>query len=113
MTAPTPIRPLAPLSNIAAETERHAYNAAFEELGLSWYWGAATYGRLMGRHRGREAVRAYLLSEQAHLLRAYEADFLVAAIETARSRYQAGFLALAHAMPHPARNHRAADRLAA
>ena len=113
MTAPTPIRSLAPQSNAAAETERHAYNAAFEDLGLSWYWDAATYGRLMVGHRGREAVRAYLVAEQAHLLRAYEADFLVAAIETARARYQAGFLALAQAMPHPARNHRAADRLAA
>jgi hypothetical protein len=74
----------------AAETERHAYNAAFEELGLSWYWDAATYSRLQAH--GRQAVRMYLETEQAHLLRAYEADFLVKAIETARARYPSRML---------------------
>lgn len=71
----------------AAEAHRHAYNAAFEELGLSWYWDAATYARLQAH--GRDGVRAYLESEQSHLLRAYEADFLVNAIETAKTRYYA------------------------
>jgi hypothetical protein len=70
----------------AAEAERHAYNAAFEELGLSWHWDPGTFARLRGR--GRERVRLYLEAEHAHLLRAYEADFLLEAIETARSRCQ-------------------------
>lgn len=71
----------------AAEAHRHAYNAAFEELGLSWHWDAATYARLQAH--GRDGVRAYLETEQSHLLRAYEADFLVDAIETAKARYYA------------------------
>ena len=66
--------------------DRHAYNAAFEELGLTWHWDAATYERLQAATRGRESVRAYLETEQSHLLRAYEADFLLEAIETARAR---------------------------
>ena len=66
---------------------RHAYNAAFEELGLSWHWDAATYDRLQADGRG---VRSYLETEQAHLLRAYDADFLVQAIEATRLRRQAG-----------------------
>ncbi|MEO7549353.1 MAG: hypothetical protein ABIT82_13075, partial [Ramlibacter sp.] len=42
---------------------------------------------------GRDGVRTYLESEQPHLLRAYEADFLVEAIETAKARYHAGMSA--------------------
>ncbi len=68
----------------AAEAHRHAYNAAFEELGLTWYWDAATYARL--QTHGRDGVRIYLETEQSHLLRAYEAEFLVGAIETTQAR---------------------------
>ncbi|MDP2818003.1 MAG: hypothetical protein Q8O29_06915 [Polaromonas sp.] len=68
----------------AAEAHRHAYNAAFEELGLTWYWNAATYARL--QVHGRDGVRIYLETEQSHLLRAYEAEFLVGAIETTQAR---------------------------
>jgi hypothetical protein len=69
-----------------AETEAHrqAYNAAFEELGLSWHWDRVTYACLPAQ--GPEGLRAYLQAEHSHLLRAYEADFLVNAIETAKSR---------------------------
>lgn len=74
----------------AAEAHRHAYNAAFEELGLTWYWSAATYARLQAH--GREGVRIYLETEQAHLLRAYEADFLVDAIETTQARCYASMV---------------------
>lgn len=70
-----------------AETHRHAYNAAFEELGLTWYWDAATYARIQAH--GREGVRLYLETEQPHLLRAYEANFLVEAIETTQARCRA------------------------
>jgi len=70
-----------------ADQARHAYNAAFEELGLSWHWDTATYARLQAD--GRDAVRTYLETEQSHLLRAYEADFLVEAIEAAKARCHA------------------------
>jgi hypothetical protein len=70
-----------------AESHRHAYNAAFEELGLGWYWDDETWASVQGR--GGDGVRSYLESEQAHLLRAYEADFLVAAIEAAKRRSHA------------------------
>jgi hypothetical protein len=66
------------------EIHRQAYNAAFDELGLSWHWDPVTYACLPAA--GPEGLRAYLEKEHAHLLRAYEADFLVAAIETAKRR---------------------------
>lgn len=65
-----------------AEAHRHAYNAAFEDVGLNWYWDCATYSGL--RAQGPDPVRTYLESEYAHLLRAYDADFLVNAVEAAK-----------------------------
>jgi len=68
----------------AAEAHRNAYNAAFEELTLNWRWDATTYARL--QVHGRGLVRIYLEAEQSHLLRAYDADFLVNAIEAVKAR---------------------------
>ena len=73
----------------AAEAHRHAYNAAFDELGLAWHWDASAYARLQADTRGRASVRTYLETEQPHLLRAYDAQFLVDAIETAKARCHA------------------------
>lgn len=68
--------------DLTSETCRHAYNGAFEELGLNWNWDAATFARIHAQ--GQHGVRAYLEAEQSHLLRAYEVDFLLGAIETAK-----------------------------
>ncbi len=69
-----------------ADQARHAYNNAFEKVGLNWHWDEATFERL--QTSGRFVVRTYLEAEQSHLLRAYEADFLVDAIEAARASTQ-------------------------
>lgn len=66
-----------------SDRTRQAYNSAFDELGLPWYWDRATCATLPP---GREGLRAYIEREHPHLLRAYEPGFLVEAIETARSR---------------------------
>jgi hypothetical protein len=71
----------------ADEIHRQAYNAAFEELGLNWYWDTVTYACLLAQ--GREGLCAYLQSEHPHLLRAYDADFLADAIEAAKARFYA------------------------
>jgi hypothetical protein len=73
-----------PITDPFAEADRQAYNAAFEELGLNWQWDQETFSALP---RGRDGVRAYLQLEQQHLLRAYDVDFLVDAIEGARARH--------------------------
>ena len=66
----------------AGDRELDAYNAAFYELGLRWHWDSATYEALLSQGGdGPARVRHYLQSRQAHLLRAYDADFLVAMIE--------------------------------
>jgi hypothetical protein len=84
----------------ATDAHRHAYNAAFDELGLNWHWDAATYAGV--RSRGRDGLRTYLEREQAHLLRAYEADFLVNAIESVKARCQPGIAANDFHHPHTA-----------
>ena len=75
------------LSRDALEIERNAYNVAFCELGLDWYWDAQTYSELRAASQQKCHVRSYLETHQAHLLRAYDADFLVQAIETKRSQF--------------------------
>ena len=67
-----------------ADVHRQSYNAAFEELGLSWHWDRVAFARLSGT--GRDAVRGYIQQEHPHLLRAYEVEFLVEAIESAKAR---------------------------
>ena len=68
------------------EMERNAYNAAFYELGLRWHWDSTTW-QALERHAvdGAQRVRHYLETAQPHLLRAYDAEFLVEAIERAKA----------------------------
>jgi len=68
---------------MSEELQIQAYNSAFEELGLSWYWDRSTWARLP---EGSQRVLAYVEREHPHLLRSYDGDFLVAAVETARQR---------------------------
>lgn len=67
--------------------QRDAYNAAFAELGLRWRWGNETLAQLQSIGSESDRVRRYLDLHQAHLLTAYDADFLVNAILEAKARY--------------------------
>lgn len=69
-----------------AEIHRHAYNAAFYELGLRWYWDTSTYPHPLPDAHERRRIRTYLESSQPHLLKAYDADFLIDAIQAAKER---------------------------
>jgi len=64
------------------ELERNAYNAAFYELGFRWHWDSATYDELAGRSANEaDRIRHYLSAQQPHLLKAYDAEFLVELIQ--------------------------------
>ena len=102
----------APISaDQASEAHRQAYNAAFEELGLNWHWDPVTFACLPAQ--GRDGVRAYLESEHPHLLRAYDADFLADAIETAKARYYGAMAGNRAAASYRSRMPRAPARTAA
>ncbi len=68
-------------SEDAVELDRHAFNAAFHELGLRWHWDADTYERLCrGSGDAGALTRHYLRDAQSHLLTAYDEAFLADAI---------------------------------
>jgi hypothetical protein len=71
-------------TDAASEAQRHAYNAAFELLDLSWHWDRAAFARI--RPYGRAGVRSWVETEQPHLLSAYTVDFLIDAIESTKAR---------------------------
>ncbi|WP_077034000.1 hypothetical protein [Pelomonas sp. KK5] len=72
------------LQNLQAnpqELELRAYNAAFYELGFRWYWDTPTYEALIAFSEDPvERLLHYLRREQAHLLKAYDAAFLLRVI---------------------------------
>jgi hypothetical protein len=68
------------------ELHRLAYSSAFDELGLAWHWDRATYATLP---EGPQRVRAFVEREHPHLLRAYDPEFLVTAVEGAKARCHA------------------------
>lgn len=70
------------------DMECEAYNAAFYELGLRWHWDGATFAALQPCGAApAERLRHYLQTQQAHLLRAYDLDFLVEAIELRKNAH--------------------------
>lgn len=69
-----------------ADAHRNAYNAAFHELGLSFHWDSAAYRDVLCQDGERECLRSYLRQHQPHLLKAYDAEFLVDAILAAKER---------------------------
>jgi len=78
-----------PTADASAEIDRSAFNAAFYELGLPWHWCSETYDALADVPCERTRVRHYMETEQAHLLRAYDAEFLTDAILAAKQRCRA------------------------
>jgi hypothetical protein len=68
------------------EIHLNAYNAAFYELGLRWYWDADTYEDLKRHATEQDRLCIYLQTRQPHLLKAYDAAFLIEAIQAAKTR---------------------------
>jgi hypothetical protein len=76
-----------------AEIDRNAYNAAFYELGLRWHWDIDTYNELQDNPVESDRVRVYLQTRQPHLLKAYDLEFLVNAIQLRKARCRAAMAA--------------------
>lgn len=68
------------------EIHLDAYNAAFYELGLRWHWDANIYQDLQRNSGEKDGLQVYLETRQPHLLRAYEVNFLMNAIQTTKAR---------------------------
>jgi hypothetical protein len=87
-----------PLDPIAIEL--NAYNAAFYELGLRWHWDRETYERLLEEPVATERLCKYLKRDHPHLLRAYDADFLIGAIEEKKAKAMESSTAAGALSPH-------------
>ena len=70
----------------AADAERGAYNQAFAELGLDWYWDERTYRELRACAGDKPCVQQYIEANHPHLLHAYDGVSLANAIEGVRRR---------------------------
>ena len=71
-----------PFQSCSGEIERNSLNAAFYELGFRWHWDSDTYNTLLSqRSSTSERIRYYLETRQSHLLKAYDAEFLVEMIQ--------------------------------
>jgi hypothetical protein len=77
----------------AADAERGAYNQAFAELGLEWYWDERTYRELRACAGDKHCIHAYIEANHPHLLNAYDGGSLATAIDGLRRRLSA-------AVPH-------------
>lgn len=69
-----------------ADAQRQAYNAAFYELGLRWHWDRNDYTCQMCVESQRAHLRRYLHNRHPHMLKVYDADFLVDAIQVTMTR---------------------------
>jgi hypothetical protein len=70
----------------SVDAHRNAYNAAFYELGLKWHWDSDIYQSVSCKDGEKDRIRTYLETHQPHLLKAYDADFLVDVIQTTQAR---------------------------
>ena len=76
--------------------ELQAFNAAFYELGFRWYWDEARYRALLDYSSDPvECLLHYIRTEHPHLLKAYDAAFLLRVIieKQAACRRQAQLMA--------------------
>ena len=69
-----------------AERERHAFNTAFIELELCWHWDEKTFSDLLRISSEEDRLRTYMQTQHGHLLKAYDADFLIGAIRDVKAK---------------------------
>ena len=63
------------------EYDREQLNRAFWDLGLRFQWDDPTWRNLVGYPNLVDKLRHYLERQQPHLLKIYEAEFLVRILE--------------------------------
>jgi len=79
-----------------ADTERDghriAFNRAFDEAGLDWFWGEDRYGDLLRVTGGKERIRLYISEDWPDLLEAADIDERIRALHAAKTRHYLSLL---------------------
>lgn len=79
-----------------ADTERDghrvAFNRAFEEAGVGWFWDETRYGELLRVTGGKERIRLFISEDWPELLREPDIDRRIKALHAAKTRHYLSLL---------------------
>ena len=80
------------LADTERDGHRPAFNAAFAEAGLTWFWDEALYGELLAVTGGKERMRFYAERHDRGFLAQADADARIAALHAAKTRHYLALL---------------------
>jgi len=73
------------LADTEPEGHRVAFNRAFDEFGLDWFWSVNTYGELLAVAGGKERIRYYAAQHAPELYGRVDLDTWVARLHALKS----------------------------
>lgn len=77
------------LADTEPEGHRVAFNRAFDEFGLDWYWSHDLYGELLKVTGGKERIRAYAATHAPDLAGRLDLDTWIARLHALKSEIYA------------------------
>ena len=80
------------LADTEPEGHRVAFNRAFDEFGIDWYWSADRYGELLNITGGKERIRAYASTHAPELHGLIDLDTWVARLHSLKSEIYAAMI---------------------
>ncbi|WP_366515506.1 HAD family hydrolase [Nitrosomonas sp.] len=75
------------LADTEQDGHRPAFNAAFQEFGLSWHWDIPLYGRLLQITGGKERIRFYIEQHAPKALNRTDLDEWIASLHKTKTRH--------------------------
>jgi HAD superfamily hydrolase (TIGR01509 family) len=75
------------LADTERDGHRPAFNHAFADFGLDWYWGETLYGDLLAITGGKERIRHYAEHDAPEIAARPEFDRLVRDLHAAKTRH--------------------------
>jgi HAD superfamily hydrolase (TIGR01509 family) len=81
------------LADTERDGHRPAFNKAFEEAGLDWYWDVELYGKLLAVTGGKERIRYFVENFLPGYVKPGDFDALVAELHKIKTRYYTTMLA--------------------
>lgn len=80
------------LADTERDGHRPAFNAAFAESGLDWFWDEALYGELLAVTGGKERMRFYAERHDRGFLDQADVEARIAALHAAKTRHYLALL---------------------
>ena len=80
------------LADTEPEGHRVAFNRAFDEFGIDWYWSKELYGQLLGITGGKERIRAYAQTHAPELYGRIDLDTWIARLHALKSEIYAAMM---------------------